>query len=86
MRTVRPHSALPAAEIPALLEALADRQGVAARALEFIILTAVRAGEAIGARWDPKEFNLADRVWVIPASRTKGGSSTASRCRRRRIP
>src|SRR5262249_10823477 len=71
MRSVKPHAALPAAEIHALLEALTGRQGVAARALEFVILTAARAGEAVGARWD--EFDLADRVWVIPGSRMKGG-------------
>jgi integrase len=71
VRSVHPHAALPASEIPALLEALRGRQSVAARALEFIVLTSVRVGEAVGARWD--ELDLAERVWTIPASRMKGG-------------
>jgi integrase len=39
--------------------------------LEFVILTAARAGEVLGARWD--EIDLAAKVWTIPASRIKAG-------------
>ena len=38
-----------------------------ARALEFVILTAARSGEVLGARWD--EFDLAAGVWTVPAAR-----------------
>jgi integrase len=42
---------------------------VAARALEFTILTAARTGEVVGARWS--EIDLETRTWVIPAARMK---------------
>jgi integrase len=45
------------------------RDAVAARALEFLILTAARTGEVIGARWN--EINLLDKTWTVPASRMK---------------
>jgi integrase len=50
---------------------LRDQEGVAARALEFAILTAARTGEVIGAKWP--EINLDDRLWTIPAERMKAG-------------
>ncbi len=65
------HSALPFIELPEFMAALREREGVAARALEFTILTAVRTGETIGAQWS--EFDLAAKVWTIPAGRIKGG-------------
>jgi len=34
-------------------------------------LTAARVGEVIGARWS--EFNMAERVWIVPAQRMKAG-------------
>jgi integrase len=43
---------------------------MAARALEFSILTAARTGEVLGARWC--EIDLAAKVWSIPAERMKG--------------
>jgi integrase len=42
---------------------------VAARALEFTILNAVRTSETLHATWS--EFDLDAKVWSIPASRTK---------------
>ena len=44
---------------------------MAARALEFAILTAGRSGEVYGARWT--EFDLDKKVWTIPAERMKAG-------------
>jgi integrase len=44
---------------------------MAAAALEFLILTATRTGEVIGARWN--EVDFASRVWTIPGERMKGG-------------
>ncbi len=59
------------ADLPAFMLAVSQREGTAARALEFTILTAARTGEVIGATWD--EVDLANKVWVIPAGRIKGG-------------
>jgi integrase len=42
---------------------------VAARALEFTILTACRTSEILGAKWD--EIDLEKCVWTIPANRMK---------------
>jgi hypothetical protein len=47
---VEHHAALPYPEIGAFFVALRAQKGVAARALEFAILTAARTGEVIGAR------------------------------------
>jgi integrase len=57
--------------MPGFMSRLRQEKGLAARALEFIALTAARSGEAIGATWD--EIDLANRVWVIPARRMKAG-------------
>lgn len=51
------------------MEDLALREGVSARTLEFLILTATRSGEARGARWSEIEGN----VWTIPGERMKRG-------------
>ena len=51
-RDVEHHPALAYDDVPAFMVALAERDGVAARALEFTILTAARTGEVIGATWD----------------------------------
>lgn len=53
------------------MESLRLQEGIAARALEFLILTAARTGETIGARWG--EFDLKAGIWTIPASRMKAG-------------
>jgi integrase len=71
VRRVRHHAALPYAEIPGFVIALKGRDAVAARALEFAILTAARTSEALGAKWS--EIDLGARVWIIPAERMKAG-------------
>jgi integrase len=71
LRRVRHHPALAYAEMPAFMESLRAHSGIIPRALEFVILTTVRTGEGLGARWD--EIELSARVWVIPAERMKGG-------------
>ena len=65
------HPALAYTAIPEFLTNLRKREGVAARALEFLILTAARTGEVIGATWD--EIDLVQKTWTIPASRMKAG-------------
>jgi len=52
VRRVEHHAALPYADIAAFIAELRQQEGVAARALEFAILTAARTGEVIGAKWD----------------------------------
>jgi integrase len=65
------HKALPYEALPAFMADLLDRDAVAGRALEFLILTAARTGEVIGARLD--EIDLEKRVWIIPPQRMKAG-------------
>jgi integrase len=50
---------------------LREREGVAARALEFTIITAARTSEVLGAPWE--EMDLEGKVWVVPPSRMKAG-------------
>jgi integrase len=71
VRRVQHHPALPYAELPVFMEQVRSRHGIAPRAFEFMVLTAARIGEALGARWD--EIDLAQRMWVIPAERMKSG-------------
>lgn len=66
---VKHHAALPYQQIGAFMAELRTREGIGARALEFVILTAARSGEVRGATWD--EIDMANRVWVIPAERMK---------------
>ena len=63
------HAALPWAEIGGFMAALRTRDGIAARALEFAILTATRTAEALGARWN--EIDMQAATWIIPAERMK---------------
>ena len=71
VRKVEHHAALPYADVGQFMHDLRQQVGLGARALEFLILTATRAGEVLNATWD--EFDLDARTWVIPASRMKGG-------------
>jgi len=67
--SVKHHKALPYAEAPALMAWLKDQGGMAPRALQFLLLTAVRTGEVLGARWS--EIDLDAARWEIPAGRMK---------------
>jgi integrase len=69
VRQVEHHAALPYAELPAFLTSLRTREAIAARGLEFLILTGARTGEVIGARWN--EIDLLDKTWTVPAARMK---------------
>jgi integrase len=61
--------ALPWREVPGFMVELRRREGMAAKALEFAILTAARSGEVRLAEWS--EVDLKARLWVVPASRMK---------------
>ena len=69
IRGVNHHAALPFAHIGAFMKSLRDEEGTAARALEFLILTAARTNEVIGAGWT--EMDVEDAIWTIPAQRMK---------------
>jgi integrase len=70
VRPVEHHPALPYGEIAEFMIELRRREGIAARAFEFLILTAARTGEVIGARWS--EIDHAAKLWTIPGERMKG--------------
>lgn len=57
--------------LPFFMLVLDAEDSRAARCLQFLILTACRSAEAMGARWD--EIDMINRVWTIPAERMKGG-------------
>lgn len=65
------YPALPWKEIGEFMVALRKCGGVAARAVEFGILTAARSGETRGARWD--EIDMDAAIWTVPAARMKAG-------------
>jgi integrase len=71
VRKTQHHSALAYAELPAFMTVLRQQEGIAARALEFTILTAARTSETIGAR--RSEFDYQGKLWAIPAERMKAG-------------
>jgi integrase len=69
VRDVKHLAALPYADLPTFLANLRQRAAVIARALEFLVLTAARTGEVIGARWT--EIDMLDKTWTVPAARMK---------------
>jgi integrase len=68
---VKHHTALPYAEIADFVAKLRRLGAVEARALEFLILTAARAGEVCGAEW--AEVDRVAKIWTVPAARMKAG-------------
>jgi integrase len=66
---VEHHPALPYREMAEFMGKVRKQDGIAARALEFCILTATRTGETISAKWS--EVDLGEALWIIPAARTK---------------
>jgi integrase len=79
LKPVKHHPALPYTDLPAFMTDLRKRPAIAARALEFTILTAARTGAIIGATWD--EIDLKERVWTVPHDRagTKIGGNQPRR-------
>jgi integrase len=63
------HAAMSHANVPNFLKSLGE--GDVQSLMRFIILTAVRSGEARLAEWS--EFDLAAKTWTIPPERTKTG-------------
>ncbi|WP_338664312.1 integrase arm-type DNA-binding domain-containing protein [Pararoseomonas sp. SCSIO 73927] len=67
---VQHHPALPWTEVGGFMQEVRASPDLAARALEFLVLTAVRTKEAMGAEW--AEIDMARAIWLIPAERMKG--------------
>ena len=75
MPAVKQHyRALPYREVPEALRIVdGSRASLAAKlAFRFLVLTVARSGEARGATW--AEIDEGARLWVIPATRMKGGA------------
>lgn len=68
---VKHQPALPYQKVHAFVQALREKKGISPKAFEFLILTAARSGEVLGAKWD--EIDLQGKVWTIPAERMKAG-------------
>ena len=60
---------MPYSELPAFVAQLREQTTVSAAALEFLILTAARSGEARSAVIP--EIDLEEKLWIVPASRMK---------------
>ncbi len=69
VRHVVHHAACSYSELSGLLAQLREVETVGSLALQFVVLTAVRSGEATGATWG--EVNMDARTWTIPESRMK---------------
>ena len=65
------HPALPYAEVAEFVALLRTREGSAALALEFTILTCARTSETLRATWNEIDFHA--NMWTVPANRMKGG-------------
>jgi integrase len=63
--------ALAYADAPAITARLRKVEGIAARCLEFAVLTTARTGEVLGAKW--AEFDTNAGTWTVPGPRMKGG-------------
>lgn len=64
-------AAMPYAKLGEFMVELRKREGTSAHALELAILCASRSSEVRLATW--AEFDLAGKVWTIPADRMKAG-------------
>jgi integrase len=63
------YASMPWPEIPGFMKLLAEHGGASALALRWVVLTAARTGEALGATW--AEIDREARLWMIPGERTK---------------
>jgi integrase len=65
------YAALPYDQMADFMAALRQDTSIAARALEYTVLVAARAGEALNLTWDM--VNLEQRLVTIPGARMKSG-------------
>ena len=69
--TVAHLAAMPYADVPSFMAMLRKRTGVSPIALQFLVLTACRTSEVLGARWG--EIDLMAATWTVPGNRMKAG-------------
>jgi integrase len=69
MASRKHHAAMAWADVPNFLRELETREGTAALAFRFLVLTASRTFEVLHAEWS--EIDLRSATWLIPASRMK---------------
>ena len=65
------HPSLSYTALPEFMSSLTTVSGIAAKALQFGILTAARSGEIRGANW--QEIDWDNQTWTIPSERMKAG-------------
>src|SRR5271163_5267810 len=63
------HPSLPHERLPSFIADLRARDAIAARALQFLILTNVRTDAVLKARWD--DFDLNQSLWTVPVANLK---------------
>ena len=71
IKKVEHHPALPYQRVNEFVAALRAKSSVTSLALEFMLLTACRTGEVVGAKWDEIDMNI--NIWTIPPERMKAG-------------
>lgn len=69
VRKVKHHAAVPIDDLPTVYGRLAKAKGIAAMAVRFTILTAVRPSETTGGVWP--EVDRKNALWAIPPERMK---------------
>lgn len=71
VQKVKHHAAMAIDAVAAFIARLREKEGVSAKALELLVLTAARSGEVRGASWD--EIDLNNKIWIVPGHRMKAG-------------
>lgn len=71
IKKVEHHRAVPVDGMATFMAELRNQNGIAAYALEFVILTAARSGEVRNATWS--EIDEETAVWTVPAEHMKAG-------------
>jgi integrase len=69
MAPVEHHAAMDYRQLPVFMAELRRQDGTVARALEFLVHTAARSSEVLGATWD----EIDGETWIIPGGRMKSG-------------
>ena len=83
-RVVQHHPALPYAEMPSFMTALAGAAGTAAVMLRYLIFSACRTNEVVEAGWPEIDRPLS--IWKIPRERMKMDQDHHVPCQRQHWP
>lgn len=69
VQPIKHQPALPYNDLPDFIQKITKNSSFSAKAIEFLILTAVRSGSVRDAEWSEIDFTA--KLWVIPAPHTK---------------